>query len=222
MLVQQQRVVDDMIKYLETVEDRMRELGKRGGIQTPVPGLGLDLPRIPAPESLLRRVTTLRTAAEGVAPMEGPMESAPYGPPRVDPSLSRHIPLFLASVMLGEKTPEKGSGIGTPKRDAREETVEIDMSSPPAAATFNARAAFAARVDDEASRSAAGRDGSIGGAVETRGREYALWEVRAWEKLSPGRVKTWKLGVYIPTPQAMIVREESASGASSLRILGML
>ena len=82
------------------------------------------------------------------------MESAPYGHPRADPSLLRHIPLFSAIVMLGERTPEKASGIGTPKRDAREETVEIDMSSPPAAATFDARAAYAARVDEEASRSA--------------------------------------------------------------------
>ena len=81
MLVQQQRVVDNMIKYLETVEDRMRDLEKRGGIPTPVPGLGPDLPRDPAPESLLRRVTT---RAEGVAPMEGPMKSAPYGRPRVE------------------------------------------------------------------------------------------------------------------------------------------
>ena len=72
------------------------------------------------------------------------MESAPYGPQRVDPSLLRHIPLFLASVLLGEKTPEKGSGVGTPKQDAREHTVEINMSSPPAAATFDARAAYAA------------------------------------------------------------------------------
>ena len=166
MLVQQQRVVDNMIKYLETVEDRMRKLEKRGGIPTPVPGLGPDLPRDPAPELLLRRVRTLRTAAEGVPPMDGPMESAPYGPPRVDPSLLRHIPLFSASVMLGEKTPEKGSGIGAPKRDAREETIEIDMSSPPAAATFDARAAYAARVDEEASRSAARRDGSSAGAVD--------------------------------------------------------
>ena len=108
IMVQQQRVVDNMIKYLETVQDRMRELEKHGGIPTLVPGLGPDLPRDPAPESLLRRVTTLRTAAKGVAPMEGPMESAPYGPPRVDPSLLRHIPLFSASVMLGENTPEKG------------------------------------------------------------------------------------------------------------------
>ena len=36
MLVQQQRVVDNMIKYLETVENRMRKLEKCGGIPTPV------------------------------------------------------------------------------------------------------------------------------------------------------------------------------------------
>ena len=153
MLVQQQRMVDNMIRYLGTVENRMRGLEKRGGIPTPVPGPGPDLPRDPAPESLLRQVTTLRTAAEGVAGMEGPMESAPYGPPQVDRLLWTHIPLFSASVMLREKTPEKGSGIGTPKRDAREETVEIAMSSPPAAATFEARAPYAARVEEEASRS---------------------------------------------------------------------
>ena len=61
------------------------------------------------------------------------MESAPYGPPQVDPSLFRHIPLFSTTVMLGEKTPEKGSGIGTPKRDNCEGTVEIDMSGQPMA-----------------------------------------------------------------------------------------
>ena len=124
MLVQQQGMVDKMIKYLQNVEHRMKELEKRAG----VPAVGPDLPRDPAPESLLRRLTKLRTAAEGVAPMEGPMESVPYGPPRVDPSFLRHIPLFSASVTLGEKTSEKGSGIGTPKRDTREGTVEIDMS----------------------------------------------------------------------------------------------
>ena len=156
MLVQQQRVVDNMIQYLETVEGRMRELEKRGGIPTPVWGPGPDLRQDPAPESLLRRVTTLRTPADGVAPIEGPIQSAPYGPPRVYPSLLTHIPPFSASVMLGEKTLEKGPGIGTPKRNALEETVEIDMSSPPAAVTFDARAAYAAGVDEEASRSAAG------------------------------------------------------------------
>ena len=55
MMVQQQRVVNNMIKYLETVQNRMRELEKRGGIATPVPGPGPDLPRDPAPESLLSR-----------------------------------------------------------------------------------------------------------------------------------------------------------------------
>ena len=40
------------------------------------------------------------------------------------------------------------------------------MSSPSAAATFDAKAAYAARVDEEASRSAARRDGSCGGAED--------------------------------------------------------
>ena len=40
------------------------------------------------------------------------------------------------------------------------------MDSPPAAATFNARAAYAPHVDEEASRSAARRDGSSGGAED--------------------------------------------------------
>ena len=142
MLVQQQGMVDKMIKYLEAYEDRMKELDRRAGVAAPGP----DLPRDPAPESLVRPLTTSRTAAEGVAPMQGPMEAAPYGPPRVDPSLLRHIPLSSASVMLGEKTPEKGSGIGTPKRDTREGTVEIEMSSLPAAGTFDARAAYERRV----------------------------------------------------------------------------
>ena len=113
MLVQQQGMVDKMIKYLENVEDKMKELERRAGVAAPGP----DPPRGPAAESLVSRPTTLRTAAEGVAPMEGPMKSAPWGLPRVDPSLLRHIPPFSASVMLPEKTPEKGSGIGMPKRD---------------------------------------------------------------------------------------------------------
>ena len=62
--------------------------------------------------------------------------------------------------MLGEETLEKGSGIGTPKRDARQQIAEMNRSSPPAAAMFVARAAFAARVDEEALRSAARRYGS--------------------------------------------------------------
>ena len=62
MLVQQQRVVENMLKYLDTVENRMRGLEKRGRIPTPVLGSGPDVQRDPAPESLLRRVIALRTA----------------------------------------------------------------------------------------------------------------------------------------------------------------
>ena len=110
MLVQQQGMLYKMIKYLETAEDRMKELECPGGVAAPGP----DLPRDPARESLMRPLMTLRTAAKCLAPMEGPMESAPYGPPRVDPSLLGHIPLFSASVMLGEKTPEEGQGLVRP------------------------------------------------------------------------------------------------------------
>ena len=155
LLVKQQGMVDKMIKYPENVEDRMKELERRAGVPAPGP----NLPRHPAPESLVRRLMTLRTAGEGLAPLEGPMESAPYGPPRVDPSLLRHIPLFSASIMLGEKTPEKGSGIGTPKRDTPEGTVEIDMSSPPAAGTFDARAAYERRVAEMDSEICGGSSG---------------------------------------------------------------
>ena len=56
--------------------------------------------------------------------------------------LLRHIPRFSASVMLGRKTPEKSSEIGTPKRDTREGTLEIDMSSSPAAGTSDDRATY--------------------------------------------------------------------------------
>ena len=91
--------------------------------------------------------------------MDGPMESAPYDPPQVDPSLLRHIPLFSASVMLGGTTPEKGSRIGTHKCDTGEDIVEIDMSSPRAAVTLDAKPADASHVDEEALWSAARRDG---------------------------------------------------------------
>ena len=183
----------------------MRELKKGGGISTPVPGPGPDLPRYPAPEWLLRRLTTLRTAAEGVAPMQVPMDSAPYGTPRVDPSLLRHIALFLASVMMGEKTLEKGLGIGTPNQDAREETVEIDMSSPPVAATFHARAAYAARLDEEASRSAAHRDGSSGGAEDpwVMDPQSGIWTMGGQSMGEPERRQCEEMeirGVYSDSP----------------------
>ena len=53
------------------------------------------------------------------------------------------------------------------------------MSSPLAAATYDARAAYAARVDEEASRSAAWRDASSGGAEDPWVRDpgSGLWTI---------------------------------------------
>ena len=211
MLVQQQRVVDNMIKYLQTVGNRMRELEKRGGIPTPVPGPGPHLPRDRAPELLLRRVTTLRTAAEGVAPMEGPLES--------------QFPLFSASVMRGRRRQKKARGAVRPStmpvrrpctstwvvlQPRRRSTPELPKRHLWTKKPRGQRLAEIVQVEEQ----------KIHGCG-ILGQEAGLREVQAWEKLSSGRVKTWKPGVYIPTPQAMGGREESASRTSSLRMLGM-
>ena len=137
--------------------------------------------------------------------MEGPMEWAPYGPQRADPSLMRHIPLFSASVMLGDKAPEKDSEIGTPKRNTLEETVEINIGRMPAAATFEGRAVYAACVDEEALRSAARRNGSSGGAEHpwVRHRRLGIWSMG---RPSVGEGEPWPhedmevRGVYFHSP----------------------
>ena len=74
----------------------MRELERQTEVPILAPVQGADLPWGPALASLLRRLTTLRTAKEGMAPMEGPMESAPCGLSQDDPSVLRHIPLLSA------------------------------------------------------------------------------------------------------------------------------
>ena len=130
--------------------------------------------------------------------MEGPMESAPYGLTPVNPSLLRHIPRFSASCMLGEKTTEKGSEIGKPKRDARKETVEIDMSSLPAAWTCDARAAYEGRVAEMDSENVEDQVDNHGS--KTRGQAYGPWSIRAWEKPDLERQKTWRCEDSTPTP----------------------
>ena len=146
-LDKQQRLLDGMVRLMG-FELGMRTLGGLAGVPDGVQARGPDLPRDPAPEALLRRVKTLRTVMEDVRPIESRTESIPYGPPRVDPGVLPFTPEFSASVMLGEKTPEKGSGIGTPELDTREGRVQIDMSSPPTASTFGATAASAACVHE--------------------------------------------------------------------------
>ena len=139
---------------------------KRGGIPTPVRIPGPDLPRDPVAVLLLRRMTTLKTAAEGVAPWRVPWSRRLMGRRGLTPHFRGTFHYSPPVSCLGGKTPKKGSGIGTSQQDTHEETVEMDMSSPPAAATFNTRAAYAARVGEEALRSGARRDGSSGRAED--------------------------------------------------------
>ena len=62
-------------------------------------------------------------------PMERRAESVPYGLSPRDPGVLPFIPDFFANVMLAEKTPENGSGIGTLKRSAQEDMVDIGESA---------------------------------------------------------------------------------------------
>ena len=167
----------------------MRELKKPGGTPTAVRGPGPALRRDRAPELLLRQVTTLRTAADGLAPLEGLMQWAPYGLPLVDPLL-RHIPLFSATVMFGEKTPEKALRIGTPERETWEETAESNMISRLSAATSDATAAYAAPVNEEALMSAARRYGSSGRAQDpwVRDPRSVIWTMGG---PGVGETETW-------------------------------
>ena len=65
-----------------------------------------------------------------------------YGSARVDPGVLPFIPEFSASVMLGAKTPEKCSGMGSPKLSIQKDMVEMNLRNLPAAGLFPARAAY--------------------------------------------------------------------------------
>ena len=84
------------------------------------------------------------------------------------------------------------------------------MSSPQGAATFDARAAYAARVDGEASRSAARRDSSSGGAEDpwVMDAGSVIWTMGG---LSVGEAEPWPREDMEISPQAMGVRKKSAS-----------
>ena len=104
--------------------------------------------------------------------------------------------------------------------DAREATVEIDMSIPLATATFDTRAAYAARVDQKTSRSAARRDGS------SREAEDGWVLDRRWEIWTMGGPS---VGQPVPRPRENMeirgVYSDSRGNGSSagirLRFLGM-
>ena len=65
---------------------------------------------------------TLRGAMAEVKPMDRPVESAPYAPPRVDPHVLSFVPMLRESTMLGEREPPAGS--------LREEHVVVDLRNP--------------------------------------------------------------------------------------------
>ena len=83
------------------------------------------------------------------------------------------IPHCLGTTRYSQPASCWGSETVSPKRECRGETVEIDMSSPPAAATFDARAAYAARVDEEALR-LVGNHG-----YQIRGQARGPWSIQA-------------------------------------------
>ena len=164
--------------------------------------------------------------------MEGPTEMAFYGLPWVDPSLLRHITLFSASVILADKTPETGSRIGTAKGHTREEMVEIDISSPPAAWTFDARAAYQRRVakmDSEIREGSSGeswvQDPQLGiwtmvsaSMGEARSRPREDMEIRGVSSHSPGNGSggSIRLGGNLASDVGDAVRIEGLRGVKKL------
>ena len=125
--------------------------------------------------------------------------------------------------MLGEKTPKKGLGTGTPQGDTCEETVKTNMSSAPARATFDARAAYAERVDKEAFRSVACRDGSSGEPWIQRPRSgiWTMVDPSMGEAKSGLREDMEIRGVYSHSQSNGVV-EVCNLKVSLLRILGAL
>ena len=90
----------------------------------------------------------------------------------------------------GRRRRRKARATGTPKRGTREETIDIDMSSPPAAATFDIGATYAPGVYEEALRLAARRESSSGRADHpwVRDPRSGIWTMGG---PSVGEAKLW-------------------------------
>ena len=100
-LQKQQRVVDSLLHLVEDMSGRLKRLEELQLLAS-----GPELPARPAMAELVERVKTLRSTMD--KPMGGPAE-APYAPPRVDPGALPFVPMFSASIMLGEHTARAGS-----------------------------------------------------------------------------------------------------------------
>ena len=198
-LDKQQRLLDGMLPYLEGFEIRMRTLEGLARVPAGVPSPRPYFPRDHAPEALLRRTQTVRTIMEEVRPMDCRTESNPYGQLQVDFRVPPFIPEFSANMMFGEKTTGKGSGIVNWKQSTQDDTVEMDIGSPSAARTFDARAPYERRVAEMDSQVCGGSIGES--CIQDRGRAYGPWSVRAWREAESGPRKDMEIrGVYSHSP----------------------
>ena len=116
----QQQVIDGLLQLVHDISGRLKGLEDRAERSSFT--LGPELPATPAAAKLVERVMTLGGAMEEVKPMEGPVESAPYAPLRVDPRGFPFVPMFSELTMLGKRAPLAGS--------MREEHVVVDLRSP--------------------------------------------------------------------------------------------
>ena len=102
----QQQAIDSLLQLVHDMSGRLKGLEDRAERSSFTSGPGL--PAAPATAELVERVMTLREAMEEVKPMDRPLESAPYTPPRVDPRLLRSVPMSSKSTMLGDGAPPMG------------------------------------------------------------------------------------------------------------------
>ena len=113
----QQQVIESLLQLMNDMSGRLKGLEDRAERSSLT--CGPERPAAPATAELVERLTTLRGAMEEVKPMDRPVESAPYVPPRVDPRVLLFVPMFSESTMLGERA--------APTWSMRAEHVFVDL-----------------------------------------------------------------------------------------------
>ena len=103
----QQQVSDSLLQLVKDMSGRLK--GLEDGAERSSFTSGPELPAAPATAELVERLMTLRGSMEEVKPMDRPVESAPYAPPRVDPRVLPVVFMTSESTVLGERGPPAGS-----------------------------------------------------------------------------------------------------------------
>ena len=106
----QQEIIDGLMEAMDGIEKRLVQ----------VEGWGMTRPsstprREPEHEPERERDHVERGLSQAQPASHRPMEP-PYGAPKVNPRELPYIPSFSMNTMLGNQSPEKGSGIGLPSR----------------------------------------------------------------------------------------------------------